>query len=696
MRRRDLSTALALAFASPAVRAQASSCAQACFGRTSAEVVDHITPASYTHPTQPAVDVRRYGAVGDGVADDSEAIATAFSLARVASLAVLFPYGQTFRITRYIELLSGTVVYLLGEIQLTDRRSGFFANGAQDIAVLGFKVGGFTDSTVRESYRWNNFHVPWAPAIHLRSCRHVLVDGVRFIDCPQGVLLSNAAENRAGPNDWRLTQEPPADCTVRGCHMERCEMSGIASYNAVDSRYLDNYVHRCGDGGIWMMGPRDCEIVGNHRVSPQADPEQVQRFGTNHPAYPGTWNDEQGIEVENAHGLLIADNVVKGFWAYGIDIKNVCNRVLVTGNRVSDCENASLCIRAGDAVQDACHKVALMGNTVSGHGTPQYGRPTPVQGAIGVASCYSTQIVGNVIHGYRGSPGIHCLGPLKYQHIDYPGNPHQGSLVVSGNVFTFKADAFENEHEVPFDRHTPSAIVVAGQYDCVKVSDNQISTDRYSSEDRRFNAGPAIVLKVVSAQGQSYPTSSQISGNQVSGWGHWGLLVEGLKAVAASGVVVQGNVIASLAGGGGIHIHDARRAVVSGNLINRIVAGSGYPGIWLEGSPEQPLEEALVSGNQITGGEPSVMTHGLRLDHCAHCNATNNRVGFATEAAVDVQPITADIVLTGTTGFPRSGPGSPAGSVTAYYASEPYWDQRQQTWWTATAAGSTSWTRASG
>lgn len=697
MRRRDLSSAFLVA-ALPGAQAVSPNSAP-YFPRTPAEIARRIAPGNGEQLTHPFVDVRRYGAVGDGVTDDTDAIATAFSLAADSTLAVVFPYGYTFKITRYIEILSNTSVYLLGTVLLTDRASGLYANNASNIAILGFKVGVFLDAAVKADYRWNNFHVPTAPAVHLRSCRNVLIHGLHLTYCQQGILISNAAETKSWAGSWRLSQELCVSCSVQSCHIEFCEMSGIASFNALDTRYLDNYVYRCGDGGIWMMGARDCEVVGNHRVSPYASPDQVHAFGPNHRDHPGTWNDEQGLEFENCHGLLIANNVVKGLWAYGIDIKNVCNRVLVTGNRVSDCENASIVVRAGDGVKGACHKVSIVGNTVSNHGTSHYGRATDsVRGAIGVAACFSTEIVDNVIYSYRMSPGICCLGPEAYQHMDYPANPHQGSLVVSANTFTFKADGFENEHEISFDSDTPSAVVIAGQYDAIKVSDNQVSTDRHSASDTRFNAEAAIVLQFVTANGMHYPTSALISDNHVSGWGNWGILVRGLPEVMGSGLAVQGNVIASTGGGGGIHLIHTRRAQINGNTVNRIVGGSGYAGIWLEGSAEQPLEEALVTGNQIVGGEAhgNAMTYGLKFDYCADCNAENNGISLATLSPVGAYGITGDLCLTGTTGFPRSGRGAPVGSVAAYHRGELYWDESQGKWWIATVGGSTSWTPLSG
>jgi hypothetical protein len=181
----------------------------------------------------------------------------------------------------------------------------------------------------------------------------------------------------------------------------------------------------------------------------------------------------------------------------------------------------------------------------------------------------------------------------------------------------------------------------------------------------------------------------QISDNHISGWSSAGIVVQGLPEVEASGVAVHGNVLSGLAHGGGIHLVQTRRALCSANTIGPIITGAGHPAIWLEGAPGQRLEAAVVSGNQIGGG--SGMGHGLRLDHCTDCNATNNRIGPAGTSPVGAYDVTGELVLTGTSGFPRAGQGSPAGSLTAYFAGELYWEQGRGRWWTATAGGSTAW-----
>jgi hypothetical protein len=324
-------------------------------------------------------------------------------------------------------------------------------------------------------------------------------------------------------------------------------------------------------------------------------------------------------------------------WGIGIDVKNGCNRVLVAGNRVSDCENASICVREGDDVKNACHKVSIIGNTVSGHGTLHFNKPIAPRGAIRSAECFVTEIVNNVIYGYRTTPAIVCGGPGGYQGQWYPRNPHQGSLVVSGNSIDFKNDAFELEREPLFDSQTLGAILIEGQYDGVKCTGNKVSSDRYLSVDGRLNAGPAIALTYVSANGTYYPTSASVSDNEISNWGNWAIVATGLSAMTSCGLTVSGNAMGGLAGGGGIHLKDTNRVLCSGNTINQIVAGAGYPGVWLEGSAHSRLEGALVSLNQITGGWQAggnSMTHGLRLDYCANCNTTNNSISLATRSEV--------------------------------------------------------------
>ena len=74
MERRELARTLILGAGAAAGvslatrRAEAQPCATPCYLQTSAERNASVTPADYSYPPG---DLRRYGAVGDGVTDDN-------------------------------------------------------------------------------------------------------------------------------------------------------------------------------------------------------------------------------------------------------------------------------------------------------------------------------------------------------------------------------------------------------------------------------------------------------------------------------------------------------------------------------------------------------------------------------------------------------------------------------------------------
>ncbi len=81
------------------------------YPRTTAEVAAGVTPSNYAY--EPG-DVRRYGAVGDGVADDTVAIQNACNCARF----VYLPAG-TYKTTSVITIADGSPVVVRGDSYLT-------------------------------------------------------------------------------------------------------------------------------------------------------------------------------------------------------------------------------------------------------------------------------------------------------------------------------------------------------------------------------------------------------------------------------------------------------------------------------------------------------------------------------------------------------------------------------------------------
>ena len=626
MQRRDLPKALLAAAAVPPDGAL-----------TDAERKAGVTRVNHAY-TQG--DVRRYGAVGDGVAIDDDAIQVALNIGSKGGSPVIFPSGGTFKITKYLSVGSDTVVFLYGTLQLTNRASGLYSNGGANIGIFGFKVGKITDSTVAAGYVWNRANGVTAPAIHLRSVANATVEGVNFTHVSQGCLISGAVQNSVEHAAFSLTQAAPTNITVRDCTMTFCELAGLACYSGQYCTFENNYVYRCGDGGLWMMGALNSQIINNQRVSPYASPAEVAAHGQNNHAYPGTWNDEQGIELEACRDLLVCGNVVMGFQAFGIDIKNTCNRVVVRGNRVSDCENASIIVRNGET-PNACHKISIIANTISGHGRAHFGAALPAQGAIRVGECYISEIIDNIIYAYRNTVGINCVGPGSYLPRQHGGNPHQASLVVRGNSVDFKNSFQTNEQEFQYSAGTLSAIFVKGVYDTVQIVDNKVSADCYINSDARINTTPAIALTYDRAGDLYYPTNAKVDDNMISGWGGAGIAVHGLTGMRSSGLSVCRNSL-GVVGSTAISVLAAHYCNVSGNTIAQ-VNGRGAAGISLSGSSGNPLAGALVTQNSISGAWQTGgngLAYGISLRYCADGNASSNLIAFPTNGSFDISDCT--------------------------------------------------------
>jgi hypothetical protein len=672
--------------------------------RSAAEIAAGAVPTNFNPLPGNAL---RYGAIGNGTADDTAAITTALLVASQAGgpVAVL-PAGYTFKITSYIQIPSNTVLHIFGTVQLTNRASGFFSNNATNISVRGFDRGTVTDSTVAANYVWNNNNINpgmmYAPAFHFRSSINAVVEGLIFSYVNWGVLISNATLTQTTNTiGYQLTQTTrPAQCAVRKCNFQFIEVGSMACFNGNNIVYEGNYVYRTGDGGIWMMTCFDSQIIDNIRISPITIPADVVTFGRNNAAHPTTWNDEQGIELEGAQRVTVARNVLRNFWGVGIDIKNNSNNVLVQGNQVAFCEQASIAVREGDAVKNACVKISIIGNTISEHGTLQYNIPASFPGAIRAGECFITEIIDNVIYAYQTTAGINCTGPGAYQASWYSGSPHEASLVIRGNVFDFKNTSFTNGSEViGYTSNTLGAIIINGQYDSVQCDDNKITADLYLSTDARAPTQPAISLTYVTANSAFYPNICSIAGNMIDNGWYGGIIVNGQTGFAQSGLKVNDNAIGAIYGGSFIQLSATHYATVVGNQLSQFGHG-GQAGIQINGTAGNLVNGCVVNDNVIGGGMASAggigtnsMTYGIGFNFCNNCTCIGNRVAIPATGNVQVTNCTGDIITIGTTGFPRAGAGSPNGVVTSNYFGEQYFDSTNLKWWAASGGQSTTWTQ---
>ena len=138
------------------------------FERTATEIAAGVTPTNYYYPPG---NVYRYGAVGNGVADDSTAIQNAV-LSTPAGDTLIFPNG-TFKLTTGIT--RSTPIKIVG--------SGIYGLGGTVINYTGSGVA-MTFQTSQNGLRLQDFRLTGTSSA---------TDGIAIQDCFNGIMLDHIA-----------------------------------------------------------------------------------------------------------------------------------------------------------------------------------------------------------------------------------------------------------------------------------------------------------------------------------------------------------------------------------------------------------------------------------------------------------------------------------------------------------------------
>ena len=203
-------------------------------------------------------NVRDFGAVGDGVADDTVAIRNAVARAKDGQL--VFPSGN-YRITSTLE------------IQLTDR--GFTSlngqNGTGRVTMAGpgpaFRfVGTHTGSASPTTFKpavWEKERMPQIDGLEIVGA-HAEADGLEFIRCMQPTVRSVLI--REVRHGIRITQRN-RNVLITASHIYNCRGVGVF-FDRVDLHQTiiqGNHISYCKGGGIKIDGGsiRNFHVTGN-------------------------------------------------------------------------------------------------------------------------------------------------------------------------------------------------------------------------------------------------------------------------------------------------------------------------------------------------------------------------------------------------------------------------------------------------
>ena len=385
------------------------------------------------------ISVKDFGAVGNGVANDTAAIQAAITASEGGSC--FFPEG-TYLITAAINLPSNIEIQLDPQAivqSATTNISLFFAVSKTNIKIFGGKF----KYTVAGATGLNG-------GINLNTCTQCIIDGVEF----EGMQYSGVFLNES---DY---------CTVTNCYVydtlgTHPDAHDIGVYN--DAWYNTIAYNRCFGSksvGVFVQGPSvgktpyRNKIIGNN-INPktgygvmlyQVTPGNQQSIVQQNHIYGILGSDlggasGNGIYVQSAGGCIVTENVLEDCCqnttlgtnspacisiSFDIALGQTLEPVVVSNNKVSTNKYSGIVISTARAT--------VTGNIVN------YSDSTNGHGILGI-DCANTAITGNFVSAPTNvaRPGI----ALNVQSASGMANVTvTGNVVQGGNdaqIYTYKS-----------------------------------------------------------------------------------------------------------------------------------------------------------------------------------------------------------------------------------------------------------------
>jgi len=382
-----------------------------------------------------AVNVKDYGAVGDGVTDDTAAIQSAIdSGARM----VLFPSG-IYSVSSTLTLSSSIIIQSDGAKIVSSISTGSPAISitASSVNIYGLEIQGIGNS----SY-----------------------------------IAANDLIKVSGTNNSPAAPTYVSDVIIRDCYLHGCGDSGIYGIYVSDSKFNNNRIRNVGRSGIKLLSPLRCSASDNNILNVAPGDGGGDAYGIYFSKMSTPF-----IEDPEPQNCACNNNVVANVPSWvGLDTHGGRNMTF-SGNSIKDCKMGITFTKADDgagteiaAVQNSVivgntmigtnelpgivvtglqsDGLYALNNTITGNSIYNYGDPANSNsGAINIDAAKVTSITGNSII-YPGACGV-SIGAYTYsttitgnsikdpwsntvtapRYVRFGGNDANGA--VNGNSF---------------------------------------------------------------------------------------------------------------------------------------------------------------------------------------------------------------------------------------------------------------------
>jgi parallel beta-helix repeat protein len=521
-------------------------------------------------------DVTRYGAVGNGIANDGPAIALAVAAASAAGGGVVYFPAGTYLVTTAQGAAPST-------------RSMLYFNGSayDDIAFVG--VG--AQSIIKITHAT-------AGILELRDCSRVVVRDLAFLGAAVGGVLGSNRNSNADISGAGIRLTGVIHGTATGNYLSQLGYSAI--YVTGGSQFCDvtdNHIYDCtiidwanginedslaGTSGGGDATPRGCVISGN-RISNVlgsggivVDNNGIASFTQVYGNVVDGDGGYQGIRLLNCQNVTVEDNIVRASEDSGIYAFSsvAMSAVQILGNQLQGCGVGAtapgivVTSTGGSLPRD----VLVSDNIVRGAGSV----------GIYVSNVTDVLVHGNIVQG-SGSKGIQAFYDAARQGVTISDNivadsTNEGIQLQATAVLSFCA--------------------VSGNH----VRHNDAAGIRFSPSSPTFIADVRVTGNILEANDEATPGTTDgitidgtkifIDGNVVDGAGthhRYGLVI----AATATAIEVGQNILTGS---------------LTADYLDASGTATGFPGLYsqLLTTGEANMPPDLAANGSIPTGNQSL------------------------------------------------------------------------------------------
>jgi hypothetical protein len=506
-----------------------------------------------------AVDVRAFGAVGDGVADDTAAIQAALNAAAQIGATAVFPSGQ-YRVVAGVAVNSDNVSIDLGNATIINDGAAFaFAFGVTADAPqrngLRIRGGRFVQSDPSTTSNRNYIRVAGTRRFRIEGCRMDNVsNGGIYVEagCEDGVIDSVSIVGGTGNATVRgiwLNGSTATDYAAQLVDITSITRNATAvPASAVRNVRVANSSIVLPAYGIYLINTRDCKIDGNYiditggalrcLALNNYSPGAIVKGNT----FIGDRSSTGILVTQASHDVVIDNNVFEGTFGGGRDIYvQYLAECLIQGNRFSTDSTQQVHIDMGGS--------AVVRGNISGRSAYSANArfvlietmPESIAGTSTFGNT-ATMLPGSVIAD--NVVRVRVAPVVVRTPTSASGNiPGLETLLVKGNAFfNFNTAAGADEFGMRVSANGSTHVVKAAYFD------NVVYPEAAAGRNTLSVAGSGISIVRSDAQTATFRITAPVSGGAITVEKLFGGFFSCAASRSANEIVVAPRTIAANSG----------------------------------------------------------------------------------------------------------------------------------------------------